>query len=104
MITLVKTPTKVAEKRDLKDTNEIYNVVSSNDYPDFITFDEKYRIGMYVDDFGRLMMNGKNFVFNGHIIYGTVVFVGLDKEGSPISLKRVQIEIIKYYLDKKSLR
>ena len=104
MVTLVKTPTKVAEERDLSGTNEIYDIVSLNDYPDFVTFDEKYKIGMYVNDSGRLMMNGKNFVFNGHIIYGTVVFVGLNKEGSPASLKRVQIEIIKDYLDKKSLR
>ena len=79
MVTLVKTPTKVAEERDLSGTNEIYDIVSLNDYPDFVTFDEKYKIGMYVNDSGRLMMNGKNFVFNGHIIYGTVVFVGLNK-------------------------
>lgn len=104
MITLVKTPGKVAVTSDLSDSEEIYNKVAPNDYPDFVTFDEKYKIGMYISDSGRLSMSGKNFVFNNRIVYGTVVFVGLDKEGSPVSLKKVQIALIQDYLDHKSLR
>lgn len=104
MITLVKIPGKVAVKSDLSGVEEIYNKVAPNDYPDFVTFDEKYSIGMYVSDSGRLFLSGKNFVFDNRIIYGTVVFVGLDKNGSPVSLNKLQKEIIQDYLDQKSLR
>lgn len=104
MITLVKIPGKVAVESDLSGVEAIYNKVAPNDYPEFVTFDEKYRIGMYVSDSGRLSLSGKNFVFNNRIVYGTVVFVGLDKEGSPVSLKKVQRAVIQDYLDHKSLR
>ena len=104
MITLVKIPGKIAVKSDLSGSEEIYNKVAPNDYPEFVTFDEKYKIGMYVSDSGRLSVSGKNFVFNNRIVYGTVVFVGLDMDGSPVSLKKVQIALIQDYLDHKSLR
>lgn len=104
MITLVKTPGKVAVESDLNGVEAIYNKVAPNDYPEFVTFDEKYKIGMYVSDSGRLSLSGKNFVFNNRIVYGTVVFVGLDKKGFPVSLKKVQRAVIQDYLDHKSLR
>ena len=104
MITLVKIPGKVAVESDLSDVEAICNKVAPNDYPEFVTFDEKYKIGMYVSDSGRFSVSGKNFVFNNRIVYGTVVFVGLDKEGSPVSLKKVQKAVIQDYLDHKSLR
>lgn len=104
MTVYVKVPGQIGKIKNVKDVEEIYDIVAPNDYPDFRTFDDRFNIGMYINDSGRILGKGKNFFWNQTIIYGTVVFVGLKKDGSPTNLSFVQRVIIKEYCSKKSLR
>lgn len=104
MRVIIKKPGKTSNVKEINSTEAIYNIVSPNDYPDFVTFDEENQIGMYIEDSGRVLGRGKNFAFKNHIIYGTVAFVGLTKDGFAKDLSVKQLEIVREYLDKKSLR
>ncbi len=96
---LVKKPGKVAETRDFLNINEIYKVVANNGFVGFATFNHKNDIGMYYNDDGYLTGKSQNFSFNNNIVYGSVVFIGLDDEGNAKSLTPRQILIIENYLD-----
>lgn len=103
MQVVIKQPGKEQTPGELTQ-EEIYDLVAPNDYPEFVTFNDIYNIGMYVHDSGKILGHGKNFVHNGSIIYGTVVFVGLDKEGKAIDISGTQYHIVKDYLEIKALR
>ena len=105
MITvLVKEPGKIARVERVKNLAAIHDIVSPNDYPEFEVFDEKYRIGIYSNDSGRILGKGKNIVWNQTILYGTVVFVGIDESGAATNISPLKRNIVIDYLNQKSIR
>lgn len=98
---LIKKPGKTAEIKEFKNINEIYLTVGRT--VEFKTFNNRSNIGMYCNDDGYLSGRPKNFTFGGYIIYGTVVFVGLDDEGAIKRLTSKQLIIIENYLDHNTI-
>lgn len=100
---LLKKPGTKAVIQEFKNINEIYTSVSSGSI-EFITFSKKLDIGLYVNDNGYYSGKSPNFMFDGHIIYGTVIFVGLDDEGVTKRITNAQIAFIENYLDHNLIR
>lgn len=103
MIAMIKKPKLVEEIVKLKDKNALYNCVCYNSIPEFVLFDEKRKIGMFVTDDGCYSGLPRNFIHENHIIYGNVVFVGLNNEGKAINLTKSQTAFIQAYLNHNSL-
>lgn len=100
---LLKRPGKTIEAINVKNVLEIYDLVAFNGTVEFITFNNKYNIGIYINDEGYLSGMSANFTFNGHIIYGPAVFVGLDDDGAPKRINKLQEKIIDDYLNRNSI-
>lgn len=100
---MVKKPGKVEENKTVENTDEIFNIVAVNGVPEFVTFHDGLKIGMYLNDGGLLIGLKKNFQFSCHIIYGTVAFVGLSNSGRAMDLNLKQKRYIKQHLKRFSL-
>ena len=98
---LIKYPGKYPEIKEFKNVNEIYSAVGRS--VEFRTFNYRNNIGVYINDDGYLSGKPKNFIFDGSIIYGTAVFVGLNDDGVVKKLTTKQLLIIENYLDHNSL-
>lgn len=94
---VIKRPKEAATTHEFKNINEIYKLFKSLGY---ITF--KNDIGMYFNDGGYYSGYTPNFTINSHIVYGIVVFVGLDDEGKPKKLTYKQQEFVKEFLRNNS--
>lgn len=103
MIAMIKKPKLVEELVKFEDKNALYNCVCYNSIPEFVLFDEKRKIGMFVTDDGCYSGLPRNFIFDHHIIYGNVVFVGLNKEGKAVNLNKSQTAFLQAYLNHNSL-
>lgn len=101
MIKIVtKKPGKAEEFGMVESIDKIFEMISD---PEFVTFNEEHHIGMYIDDRGAYSGLKRNFLFAGSIIYGTVAFVGLDKQGRAIDISITQRNIISNYMERFSL-
>ena len=100
---LIKRPGSKAVIQEFKNVNEIYKTVSSGSV-EFITFSRKLDIGLYLNDNGYYSSKSPNFMYNGHIVYGTVIFVGLDDDGAAKRITNAQIAFVEKYLDHNLIR
>lgn len=101
MIKIVtKKPGKAEEFGIVESIDEIFEMISD---PEFVTFKDEDNIGMYVDDRGAYSGLKRNFLFSGSIIYGTAIFVGLDKQGRAKDLSVKQRNIISNYMKRFAL-
>ena len=100
---IVKKPKTAEEIKEFRNINEVYREISINENVAFETFSGKLNIGMYYHDDGYYSGRSPNIKFHGFIVYGNIVFVGLDDEGIVKKLTNKQIAFVKNYLDHNSL-
>lgn len=100
MIMIIKHPGKVAEEVNMT-KDEALEVISGRHC--FVMYSNPYNVGMYISDGGYYAGLKQNFVWESHIIYGSVVFIGMDDRGRECDLTKLQKELVNHFLNRDSL-
>ena len=85
---------------DFKNLAEIRKTIKNALY---YVFDSNNQIGIFLSDDGYMGEANKNIIFNQHIIYGAVVFVGISDFGEMKGITKRQRRIVEEYILKHNI-